>query len=85
MSPRKGIFVGNKVKKRISKRVFQENKERQIFQKTNIFYPLIRHSVHPSPLPLSAGGGGEPATKFSKSGDLTGPQILEGGCWERGG
>ena len=35
-------FVGNKAKGRISKRVFQENKARQIFRKTNIFYPLIR-------------------------------------------
>ena len=34
--------VGNKAKGRISKRVFQENKRRQIFRKTNIFYPLIR-------------------------------------------
>ena len=34
-------FVGNKAKRRISKRVFQENKARQIFQKTNISYPLI--------------------------------------------
>ena len=33
-------FVGNKVKGRISKRVFQENKARQIFRKTNISYPL---------------------------------------------
>ena len=28
-----------------------------------------------TPLPISAGG----------EGDLTGPQLLEGGCWERGG
>ena len=35
-------FVGNKAKGRISKRVFQENKARQIFRKTNISYPLIR-------------------------------------------
>ena len=35
-------FVGNKAKGRILKRVFQENKARQIFRKTNIFYPLIR-------------------------------------------
>ena len=35
-------FVGNKAKGRISKRVFQENKARQIFQKTNISYLLIR-------------------------------------------
>ena len=34
-------FVGNKLKGRISKRVFQENKPRQIFRKTNISYPLI--------------------------------------------
>ena len=33
-------FVGNKTKGRISKRVFQENKARQIFWKTNISYPL---------------------------------------------
>ena len=36
------LFVGNKAKWRISKRVFQENKARQIFRKTNISYPLIR-------------------------------------------
>ena len=35
-------FVGNKAKGRISKRVFEENKARQIFPKTNISYPLIR-------------------------------------------
>ena len=36
------FLVGNKAKGRISKRVFQENKARQIFRKTNILYPLIR-------------------------------------------
>ena len=41
-----------------------------------------QQSVHP----LSAGRGGvEPPTKFSKRGGLTGPQLLEGGCWEKGG
>ena len=35
-------IVGNKAKERNSKPVFQENKARQIFQKTNISYPLIR-------------------------------------------
>ena len=35
-------FVGNEAKGRISKRVFQENKARQIFQKANISYSLIR-------------------------------------------
>ena len=34
--------VGNKAKGRISKRVFQESKGRQIFRKTNLSYPLIR-------------------------------------------
>ena len=34
--------VGNKAKGWISKREFQQNKVRQIFLKTNIFYPLIR-------------------------------------------
>ena len=34
-------FVGNKAKGWISKRVFQENKARQFFRKTNISYPLI--------------------------------------------
>ena len=43
-------------------------------------------SVHPHPPPPSAGGGGvEPPTKFSKRAGLTGPQLLEGGYWERGG
>ena len=38
------------------------------------------HSVHPLPLHhLSAGGGIEPLTKFSKRGDLAGFQFLEGG------
>ena len=35
-------FVGNKVKERISKRMFQESKARQNFWKTNISYLLIR-------------------------------------------
>ena len=34
-------IFGNKAKVRISKRVFQENKVRQMFRKTNISYPLI--------------------------------------------
>ena len=42
-------IVGNKAKGRISKRVFQENKAHQIFQKTNISYPLIRTPTHTLP------------------------------------
>ena len=37
-----GSAVINKAKGRISKRVLQENKARQIFQKINISYALIR-------------------------------------------
>ena len=40
-------MVGNKAKGRISKRVFQEKKARQIFRKTNIFYSLIRTRTPP--------------------------------------
>ena len=36
------LFVGNVPKGRISKRVFQEDKTRQILRKMNISYPLIR-------------------------------------------
>ena len=35
-------FIGSKAKGRISKRVFQESKARQIFRTTNIPYSLIR-------------------------------------------
>ena len=44
---------------------------------------LSIHSVHP-PAPFCRRGI-EPPTKFSKRGELTEPQLLEGGCWERGG
>ena len=37
------VFVGNKAKGRISKLVFQENKARQIFRKTNILTPRYAH------------------------------------------
>ena len=43
----------------------------------------VMHSGHPPFFFLQ--GGVEPPTKFSKKGGLTGPQLLEGGCWERGG
>ena len=33
---RKSLFVGNKANRRISKRVLQENKARQILRKTNM-------------------------------------------------
>ena len=40
------------------------------------------------PLFLLGGGRGgqvEAPTKVSKRGELTGPQLLEISCWERGG
>ena len=43
------IFIGNQAKGRISKRVFQENKARHIFRKTNAFtpwYPNVRPCVY---------------------------------------
>ena len=43
---------------------------------------LLTHSVHPPPF---CRRGVEPPTKFSKREGLTGPQLLEVGCWERGG
>ena len=39
-------FVGNKSKRWISKRVFQENIRHQIFRKTKISYPLIRTRMY---------------------------------------
>ena len=41
------------------------------------------HSVHP-PF-CRTGGGVAPPTKFSKKEGLERPQLLEGGCWEKGG
>ena len=38
------LIVGNKTKGRISKQMFQENKSRQIFRKTNISYPPDTHT-----------------------------------------
>ena len=39
------IIVDNKVKERISKRVFQESKARQNFRKANISHPLFGNFV----------------------------------------
>ena len=49
-------------------------------------YFVYFHSLHPHPpTPFLLGGRVEPPTKFSKRGGLAGPQLLEGGCWEREG
>ena len=55
-------FVGNKAKGWISKRVFQENKARQFFRKTNISYPLI--------CTRTCGTGGKKCSFFGKFGVL---------------
>ena len=39
-----GVFVDNKAKGRISKRVLQENKARHVFQKTKISYPYVSYA-----------------------------------------
>ena len=45
------------------------------------FVRMVRHSVHPSFCK-----GVSPQPNFQKGwGALTRPQLLEGGCWERGG
>ena len=42
------------------------------------------HSVHPPP-PSFSTGELSLQPNFKKGGDLTGPQLLQRGCWERGG
>ena len=42
------------------------------------------HSVHP-PFLRGGGGGLSLQPNIQKGRGLTGPQVLEGGCWERGG
>ena len=39
------VFVGNKAKSRISKRVLQEKKGRQKLRKTNISYPFTHTNL----------------------------------------
>ena len=47
---------------------------------------ILAECAPPPSAPFCRGGGGvEPPTKFSKRAGLTGPQLLEGGYWERGG
>ena len=71
----------------MTQRVLSFKKKTKLLSVMNIDSKLLNnHSVHP---PLSSGGGGgviEPPTKFSKKrgGGLTGPQLLEEICWERG-
>ena len=54
----------------------------------NMFWTIGIQSVHLPPFCRGGVGGGErvdPSTTFSKMEGLTRPQLLEGGCWERGG
>ena len=43
------------------------------------------HSVHPQPLSAGSAGRLSLQPNLEKGGGLKGLQILEGGCWERGG
>ena len=48
----------------------------------------VGHSVYPTPLFCRWGGGGSWTSNQIlkiKGGGLTGPQVLEGSCWERVG
>ena len=73
----------NKGKYNVAQRVLSFKKKTSLTV-MNLHSKLLNsHIVHP---PLSDGGRVEPPTKFSKKGwGLTGPQLLEGVCWERGG
>ena len=59
-------------------------KKRSLRRKTS------HHSRHPPPPPVGGGGGGggggrlnlQPNFENLVGGDMTGPQLLEGGCWE---
>ena len=72
----------NKDKYKVAQRVLSFKKKTSLTV-MNIHSKLLNNqSVHP---PLSAGGIETP-TKFSKRGRrLTGTQLLNGVCWQRGG
>ena len=72
----------NKGKYKVAQRVLSFKKKTRLTVMNMHSKLLNSHSVHP---PLPGGEGIEPPTKFSKSEVLTGPQLLEGVCWERGG
>ena len=48
-----------------------------------MIFPKCGQRTHP----LCRGGGGVENLQpnFQKEGGLTGPKLLEGGCWEKGG
>ena len=72
----------NKGKYKVAQRVLSFKKKTRLTVMSMHSKLLSSHSVHP---PLSDGGRFDPPTKFSKRGSLTGPQLLEGVCWERRG
>ena len=73
----------NKGKYKVAQRVLSFKKKTRLTVMNMHSKLLNSHSVHP---PLSDGKGVEPPTKFSKrGGSMTGPQLLEVVCWERGG
>ena len=62
-----------------------EEKDSPILPKATPTLALEAIVCTPHPLSARGEGGFGPPTKFSKSGGLARPQLLEGGCWERGG
>ena len=77
------LIKSNKDKYKMVQRVLSFKKKTRLTV-MNMHSKLLNNgNVHP---PLSAAGGFEPPTNFSKrEGGFTGPQLLEGICWEQGG
>ena len=72
----------NKGKYKVAQRVLSFKKKTRLTVMNMHSKLLNSHSVHP---PYSDGEGVEPPTKFSKRRGLTGLQLLQGVCSERGG
>ena len=69
MQLEKANFVGDEAKGQISKRVLQENKAGQIFQKTNSFYPELCARVYQGVRDVRFLGG-KKCSFFGKFGQL---------------
>ena len=78
------LIKSNKDKCKMAQRVLSFKKKSRLIVMNMHSKLLNNHSVHPS---FSAGGLSlQPNfNKKGGGGGLTGPQLLEGVCWERGG
>ena len=77
------LIKSNKDKCKMAQRVLSFKKKSRLIVMNMHSKLLNNHSVHPS---FSAGGLSlQPNLKKKGGGGLTGPQLLEGVCWERGG